>query len=149
MLKLRPTMTGLLVLLALCACASAATKPTPTALPTPAVAGPGATTSGTTAAELADLARPVYALACTGCHGPRGQGGQAPALIGQAANLVRFGDAQKLLTYISTKMPVNRPGRLSADEYRQLLSLLLVENQFVAPNSVLDPDSLGKIALEK
>jgi hypothetical protein len=45
-------------------------------------------------------------------------------------------------------MPVNRPGELAAEEYQQLLAMLLVENKIAEKNAVLDFDALGEIPLK-
>jgi mono/diheme cytochrome c family protein len=90
----------------------------------------------------------VFARSCTGCHGPKGGGTPAPALVGSKANLSRFGDAQRLLSFVSQEMPVNRPGALEEEEYQQLVALLLVENGLVDSELDIDFQALDTIPLQ-
>ncbi len=52
----------------------------------------------------------------------------APALIGDDA-LARFATAREVYDFISTRMPYQAPGSLSADEYWQLVAFLLKRNR--------------------
>ena len=72
----------------------------------------------------------------------------APALVGANAKLGKFGTARGLLEYISTAMPVNKPGDLSADEYLQILSWMLVQNNTVSSSAALDREALDRIPLK-
>jgi mono/diheme cytochrome c family protein len=89
----------------------------------------------------------VYGRSCAGCHGKRGGGVPAPALVGSKANLARFGSAQALLDFVQQEMPVNRPGELSLEEYQQLLVLLLLENGIVKSSTEIDFGDLASISL--
>lgn len=131
--------TAILAMLGTASCATPSTTPTPASTTTGV---------GNTAGELAELGWVVYGRSCVGCHGAKGAGRPAPALIGAGAKLRRHGNAQGLIDFVSSEMPVNRPGELPAEEYQQLLAMLLVENNIVEKNTVLDFDALGDIPLK-
>jgi mono/diheme cytochrome c family protein len=128
-----------LAMLGIASCASPSTTPTPASTTTGA---------GSTAGEMAALGWAVYGRSCVGCHGPKAAGRPAPALIGADNKLSRHMDAQGLMDFISSEMPVNRPGELAVEEYQQLLAMLLVENKVVQRSTVLDFDALGDIPLK-
>ena len=91
-----------------------------------------ATSSGFTK-EQAKQGGKVYSQQCAKCHGAQLKGGAAPALIGDSwhqsiAN--RFGTAAALLDYVSKNMPVNNPGGLSQEQYRDAVAFLLVRNGY-------------------
>lgn len=132
-------LTVVLAILGTASCATPFTTPTPA----PTTAG-----AGSTAGELAESGWAVYGRSCVGCHGPKAAGRPAPALIGADTKLNRHVDAQGLMDFMSSEMPVNRPGELPVEEYQQLLAMLLVENKLVQRNSVLDFDALGDIPLK-
>jgi mono/diheme cytochrome c family protein len=125
-------------LIALAACASAPQPPTPT---------PATVVGDGTVGELAELGRAVYGRSCVGCHGAKGGGVPAPALIGAQNKLAKYGDAKTLLDYVSAEMPVNRPGELSSQEYEQLMALLLLENKIVQADADFDEGALESISL--
>ncbi len=125
----------LLVALLVSACAG---SPTPTPTPT-------ATTMG----QYAQAGTTVFANRCAKCHGDKGQGVTAPAVIGQNASLDKYNTAQGLLNFMSAAMPLDAPGALSQQEYRQLLCFLLVQNNFAAANAPFDQNNLSSIALKK
>ncbi|MCG8348394.1 MAG: cytochrome c [Chloroflexales bacterium] len=97
--------------------------------------------------QLANTGQSVYATYCTECHGANGEGITGPAVIGAEANLVKFQDAHKLLAYVSAAMPQNNPGSLSDEEYRQLVSYLLIANQRATGDQPFNPDELALITL--
>lgn len=136
-----------IAVMGLAACSSTAPTSTPVASATPTVS-PAPTASGTTFGQLAQQGQGVFATRCSGCHGQNGQGATAPAVLGAGANLGKYGDAQKLLDFISTAMPFNAPGSLSADQYRQVLSFFLVENSFVTAGTAFNASQLGSVSLQ-
>jgi mono/diheme cytochrome c family protein len=113
------------------------------------LATPAAKAATTTAGQLADQGRAVYATSCAGCHGAQGEGGTAPALIGQNVTFPRFSTAQDLLGYITQRMPANHPGSLSAEQYLQATAYILVENRFVQRDAPLSSALLGGIQLTR
>lgn len=150
MSRFKPVLLGLVVVLMVSACAAPAVTSTPKPLPTqapPATSVPPS--SGSTAGQLADLGKPIYARSCARCHGDTGQGLTASALIGAGANLGKYGNAQELLTYISKSMPRSAPGSLKPDEYLQVMCFLLFEDKWVQADAVIDPAKLADIILKK
>ncbi len=121
--------------------ATAATAAAPTA------AGPSG--SGPTAGQLADQGKAVFAGHCAKCHGDQGQGVTAPANIGPNANLGKYNTAQGLYTYVSTNMPQDAPGSLTPQEYLQVTSFLLLQNNFVSPQTPISTSTLDTISLTK
>lgn len=82
---------------------------------------------------------------CADCHGAEGEGDYGPAIIGTA--LKSYGTAQRLLDYISTEMPQDRPGRLSGSTYLQILAYILIESGFVQPEASFNAGNLSDIPL--
>ena len=72
----------------------------------------------------------------------------APTLIGTNTNLAAYNNAQGLLNFIDTQMPIRAPGSLSQEQYLQVLSFLLLQNNLVAPGTVLDSSKLSSIMLK-
>ena len=117
-----------------------AAAPAPTPTPSP--------TGGVTMGQLAGQGQAVFAQNCARCHGDKGQGVTAPALVGSGANLKKYNTAAGLLSFISTTMPMDRPGSLSSAQYQQVLGFLLVQNGFSNANTPFDTGTLGGIALK-
>jgi mono/diheme cytochrome c family protein len=111
---------------------------------TPTPAAPTAST----AAQLADAGKAVFASHCARCHGNNGQGVTAPAIIGANASLGKYNTGQGLLSFVSTVMPANAPGSLSQQDYLDVVSYLLVQNNFVTPGTTLDAGRLSSINLK-
>jgi mono/diheme cytochrome c family protein len=97
--------------------------------------------------QLAQLGQAVYAGECAACHGSSGQGSSAPALIGASSNLGTFQNANSLLSFISKTMPLTAPGSLSQEQYWELLSFLILQNDFVSAQTAFDPNALSQITL--
>lgn len=116
--------------------------------PQPPTATPDATPADGTVGALAELGRSVYGRSCAGCHGAKGGGVPAPALIGPNNKLTKYGSAKDLLDYIIVEMPVNRPGELASQEYEQVLALLLLENGILAEDADLNAATLDFVGLE-
>lgn len=87
----------------------------------------------------------VYAASCQGCHGANLQGTRGPALVGQAF-LAKWADGQRpahdLYTYTAEKMPRNKPGSLTAAQYRNVTAYMLSKNGYAAGTKSLTPASL-------
>ena len=102
-------------------------------------------TATTTVAEFGAL---VFTSVCSACHGERGQGLLAPALIGERASFARFGgSARAYYDYIRSNMPQNAPGSLTVDQYLAVTTYLLLQNKLVPPDAALAEDSLDSIQL--
>jgi alcohol dehydrogenase (cytochrome c) len=139
------------LMLAVGACSSSGAT-TPSAASTTSITSTVATTSttsgGPTAGDLAASGQGVFSSDCSSCHGDNGQGRTAPAVIGSDQALAKYKTAQGLLSFISSNMPFNAPGSLSAQQYLEVTAYLLVQNNFVSSGQVLDSASLGGIALK-
>jgi polar amino acid transport system substrate-binding protein len=134
-----------------CGSASPSSQITLPASPPP----PGQTTpaesptlQSTIAADLSTQGQKVYANSCARCHGASGQGGTASAIWGSSASLGKYNTGQGLFTFISTTMPFNAPGKLSKEQYQQLLVYILVQNQFIQPGAAIDLNNLASISVK-
>ncbi len=99
--------------------------------------------------QAANEGKTVFANRCSKCHGDSGQGITAPAVIGSSANLGKYNTAQGLLNFIDVSMPFDAPGSLSSQDYLNVLSFLLVQNNYVDAGTALDQNQLGNIQLKK
>lgn len=111
-------------------CASAATEPpgradTVSAEPIPAVF----------TAEQATRGQRVFTSVCSACHGRNEFIGPIFALTWMADSV---GD---LFEHISTKMPQDRPGSLTADQYASVVAYLLQVNGRVPGDRELPADA--------
>jgi mono/diheme cytochrome c family protein len=123
---------------------------TPAATPPPSsVIPPGPAAEVSTAGQLADAGKTVYAESCAKCHGANGEGGGARAITGSKADLSKYSTAQALLDFVSKQMPPSKGGSLSKQAYLQVIAFLLVQNQIVQPTAKLDANSLDTIKLTK
>jgi S-disulfanyl-L-cysteine oxidoreductase SoxD len=89
----------------------------------------------------------LYGAHCAKCHGASGEGGTAPAVVGQGA-LSRFADAAEVFTFVSEKMPGDAPGTLPEDDVLAILAFDLKANG-VQPDEALSKDNAGEIRLGK
>ncbi len=101
-----------------------------------------------TIGQLAEKGATVYSNRCAKCHGADGQGLLAPPLIGETAGLKKYETAQNLLTYLSSSMPFDAPGSLSTEEYSDVLSYLLLQNQFASGGVEFKQNELSHILLK-
>lgn len=129
--------------------------PPATAVASPAPQSPPAAskspvTGATTDQGVADAGVAVYQQHCQACHGDQGQGLVGPAVIGRRASPAKFGPtAADLHGYIRSSMPQNAPGSLSAEQYLQVTTYLLVQNELVQPNEPIDEQRLPQIRTER
>ncbi len=169
MSKTSSLMLSLLVVVA--ACGGGKAKPAPVAKPEPVVApvepAPPAEVTPTdemlAAAALAEqygTGKEVYAKACASCHGDNGEGNpKNPALVGDTAlpekttfkkskirKKVAFKTAKDVLDFIKAKMPLDKPGTLSEDEYLAVEAWFLNENK-VALDKKLTAETAATINL--
>ena len=147
---------SLIAILALNACAS---QPTPATTPpaskpattaaSPSTGSPQASAAGATFGELSQQGAAVYAAKCASCHGSKGEGGQALAVIEDHANLAKYNTAQGLLSYVSATMPRNAPGSLSQQDYLNVTAYLLIAQNNKTPDSApFNEGQLGTIMLK-
>ena len=113
---------------------------------------------------------PVYAAQCAVCHGAAGEGGVADRLVGyDPASTPPFGPryeawragrddvafsvgnywpyATTLFDYIRRAMPSGAPGTLTADEVYGLVAWILAENGIVAPDAVMNVETLPAVEM--
>jgi mono/diheme cytochrome c family protein len=81
----------------------------------------------------------LYADSCAKCHGEKLEGNTAPSLSGPA-----FAPASNshltiggIYQYMSTNMPADHPGKMSDEEYADLMAFLLYTNGYDAGNAKL------------
>ncbi len=99
------------------------------------------------ATEQTDRGRTAFLNSCAKCHGQQGQGGDGPRIIGSPNGLPEFKTAQGLFDYVSTQMPQNNPGTLTAEEYWDIVAFVLDSNKLLPPDTVLGPNNAGGIRL--
>ena len=118
---------------------------------TQATTNPGITTTAPASSgsfsQLAELGSHVYSNSCARCHGANGQGGVGPTIVGNPNTHLAYPTAAVLLSKISTTMPQDKPGTLSQTEYYQVLSYLLVQNQWVNAADIFNSGNLAQIIL--
>ena len=93
----------------------------------------------------------VYIEHCAGCHGAKLEGkGNVPALSGTA--FIKRCDenghtVDDLLFIMRSFMPYNEPGKLSKQQYAEIMAYMLKVNGFAVGAMVLSSDAQTKIAL--
>jgi cytochrome c len=97
---------------------------------------------------LAASGQTIYNKFAASCHGESGGGRSGPALIGSNAGMAKYNTAQGLLDYISATMPLGAPGKLSHQEYLEVLCYLLVQNNYVSADKVFNEAQLSSIILK-
>jgi S-disulfanyl-L-cysteine oxidoreductase SoxD len=118
----------------------------------------------------ASAGQDVYARHCAACHGAKGEGGQADALVGaEPAGIAPFGPqyeqwrrdrldvpftvgnfwpyATTLFDYVRRAMPPAAPGTLSSDELYSVVAWLLARNGIIPETEVMTAESLPKVAM--
>ena len=124
------------------------------AVPAPAtpapVGAPAAQAVGMPASALGEKGKAVYETNCQACHGKEGQGVIGPAVWGPRASPAKYGGtAANWNGYIRQTMPQNSPGSLTADEYLQVTTYLLLQNNLVQPGQPVSEPGLAQIKTEK
>jgi cytochrome c len=138
--------TGILTLLAVTAFMSGCSSGSPPASTPPMTTAPSPVV--TTFGSAAQLGKTVYTNACSICHGANGEGKTAPAVIGASASLSKYGTAKGLLDFVSTAMPAKAPGSLSHQDYLNVLSYLLVQNNAADPAAAFNESGLASVQLK-
>ena len=99
----------------------------------------------------------VFTARCASCHGPRGEGGDGPALVGGKGTLATptpkktvgsyWPYATTVWDYVNRAMPFNQPGTLSHDEVYAVAAYVLFLNDIVGEEDVLNANSLPLIKM--
>lgn len=99
----------------------------------------------------------VYAAQCAACHGAKGEGKPADALVGGLGTLATgkpvktigsfWPYATTVFDFIRRAMPYQAPQSLSADEVYAVTAYLLHLNGIVPADAALDAASLPKVAM--
>ena len=122
----------------------------PTPAPPASTGAAPAQAAGMPASALAESGKAVYETNCQACHGKEGQGVIGPAVWGPRASPAKYGGtAADWHGYIRQAMPQNSPGSLSADEYLQVTTYLLLQNNLVQPGQPVTEPGLAQIKTEK
>lgn len=83
----------------------------------------------------------VYRDACASCHGPEGEGGTGPVVIGGSRRIASYETTTRLYDYVSRTMPFDEPGTLDEDEYWNVIAFLLDRNGLLPPGTTLGADA--------
>ena len=97
--------------------------------------------------SLAKMGEQIFSGYCALCHDVK-MGGTAPALWGTRGDLTKYGTALELLDFISLRMPPTSPGKLSQKNYLELLSYILIKNNYVNPEKPFDDSHLAELLLD-
>jgi cytochrome c len=99
----------------------------------------------------------IYAEKCSGCHGDKGKGGPAAALVSDkkiegisaAQKTIKnfIGDSTTIFDFIRRAMPFQAPRSLSDDEVYALTAYILSENKLIGANDVMDAQTLPKVKM--
>lgn len=118
-----------------------ASKPIPTRV---ADTSGASTLSGVYTTEQASRGKDVYAGNCRSCHTPMSHTGEMFSIWWRGKEL------SDLFTFVSTQMPKNDPGSLSAEDAADIVAYLLQMNGMPAGKAELypDADSLKRYRIE-
>ncbi len=112
-----------------------------------------------TGAEQAAQGQKLFAKNCAKCHGKAGEGSKkAPPIVGKDAlpldppptaklRKTQFRTAQDVAEFVSAKMPANKPGSLTAEQYYDILAFDLKANGVDVSGKKLDPTTAAEIKL--
>jgi len=114
---------------------------------------------GTARADQADDGGKLYGKYCAKCHGDAGQGtAKAPAVVGKTAlpldpptgakvRKTQFHTAQDVAAFVAAKMPANKPGSLTIEQYYAILAFDLKANGVDVSHQKIDPTTAAAIKL--
>lgn len=92
----------------------------------------------------------VYLKHCARCHGEKGEGIDAPALIGEPANrLQSYPTAATLYRYVRFLMPLDGPDSLPEKDYWAVVAYLLVRNGVIRENVPVGPETAEQIVIKR
>jgi mono/diheme cytochrome c family protein len=118
---------------------------------TPAASGDSASKPVSFSAGQARQGSLLYRDNCASCHGDRLNGAlDAPPLSGDKFLSKWAGKpVAELFDFVSTNMPQDRPGALTAKQYTELVALILSKNGTTAGDTELpsDPASMATMVL--
>lgn len=102
--------------------------------------------------EQLERAQAIYAQHCSSCHGSQPEQGSAaaPPLAGLPFMFFWEGKSVlELVEYTQETMPQTRPGSLTADQYLDLVALILAANEMPGGDAELsnDPEVLGGLLI--
>lgn len=112
-----------------------------------------------TGTEQAVQGQKLFSQHCAKCHGAEGQGTKkAPTLVGKGAlpldprptqkvRKEQFHTAQDVAQFVSTKMPPNKPGSLTPEQYYDILAFALKANGVDVSKEKIDPTTAAAIKL--
>ena len=112
-----------------------------------------------TGADQAAEGGKLFAKHCARCHGDAGQGTKkAPPVVGKEALPLdppagakvrkdQFHTAQDVAAFVAAKMPANKPGSLTADQYYDILAFDLKANGVDVSGKKIDPTTAAAIKL--
>ena len=99
----------------------------------------------------------VFAARCASCHGPAGEGGDGPPLVGGKGTLATAAPkktvgsywpyATTVWDYVNRAMPFNQPGTLNPDEVYAVSAYVLFLNDIVGEKQVLNAASLPLVRM--
>jgi len=112
-----------------------------------------------TGTEQATRGAELYGKHCASCHGKSGEGTKkAPPVVGKEAlpldprptakvRKEQFHTAQDVAKFVATKMPGDKPGSLTADQYYDILAFDLKANGVDVSKKKIDPTTAAEIKL--
>lgn len=103
--------------------------------------------TGTQTGSTTDASQ-LFGRNCARCHGPSGEGGIGPRIIGPGHNLAKFRNGQLLFEFIKSSMPQDAPGSLKSEEYYQLTVYILRANGYLKAEETPPPERLAEISLD-
>jgi len=115
---------------------------------------PGPMSSAHAASDSGDgqvaTGQAVYLKHCARCHGEKGEGIEAPALIGEPANrLQSYPTAAILYRYVRFLMPLDAPDSLPERDYWAVVAYLLVGNGVIGENVPVGPETAEQILIKR
>jgi mono/diheme cytochrome c family protein len=113
-------------------------------------AQPASVNDGVYSAAQAERGGAVYAAECALCHGPTlAGGGGGPTLSGPFWTAWDGRSVGELFKLTRTSMPFDGPGRLSDQEYADIVAYILSANRYPAGEKALptDAEALKAIAI--
>lgn len=101
-------------------------------------------------AQQSNAGASAYASQCSVCHGSQLQGKTGPALAGSDfRDSISYSkmSGKQFYRFISSQMPYDNPGSLTAEQYQQIMAYILDENGFPSGKQPLNQESLDQVSL--
>lgn len=115
-----------------------------------------------TFAEQVTHGERLYAAQCAGCHGPSGQGGRAPAVVGLANGALPleppptakyrkapFKTVADVGDFVAKSMPPKSPGSLSPEAYWSIMAFDLKANGIDLGDKKLTPELASTLEIPR